>query len=131
MVVVDLISEEYEGDKKPSSDTPTHIELYKAFPKIGGIVHSHSLYATAWAQSKKSIPCLGTTHADYWNGEILLTRNLTKKEINGEYEKETGKVIIEKILESNPNDHPGILVSGHGPFTWGSSIEKQLNMQNY
>ena len=95
MACVDLINGSCVGDRKPSSDTPTHIEIYKNFNGVGGIVHTHSLYATAWAQAAMSIPCLGTTHADYWKGDIPITRDLTKDEINGEYEKETGKVIIE------------------------------------
>jgi L-ribulose-5-phosphate 4-epimerase len=125
MVCVNLIRGDYNGEKKPSSDTPTHLEMYKAFPELGGIVHTHSTYATAWAQSGKPIPCLGTTHADYWSSEIPITRNLTTDEINGEYEKETGKVIIERIKELNidPLDCPGILVANHGPFTWGATVE--------
>lgn len=114
--------------KKPSSDTPTHLELYRSFPQIGGITHTHSTYATAWAQSAKSIPCLGTTHADYWCGEIPLTRSLTEQEISGDYEKETGKIIVEKIKEicDDPLDYPGILVLHHGPFTWGKTIEEAV-----
>ena len=110
---------------KPSSDTPTHLELYKAFDDIGGIIHSHSLYATAWAQAKLKIPCFGTTHADYWQGSIPITRDLKNNEIRSEYEKETGAVIIEKLkeIEVSPLECPGILVSSHGPFCWGASIE--------
>ena len=110
---------------RPSSDTPTHRVLYNEFPEIGAIVHTHSPYATSWAQSGLPIPCLGTTHADYWSGEIPITRSLTDKEINGEYESETGKVIIEKIKELNvdPLDCPGILVANHGSFTWGKTVE--------
>ena len=110
---------------RPSSDTPTHRVLYNEFPGIGAIVHTHSPYATSWAQSGLPIPCLGTTHADYWSGEIPITRSLTDKEINGEYESETGKVIIEKIKELNvdPLDCPGILVANHGSFTWGKTVE--------
>ena len=112
----------------PSTDTPTHQEIYKAFEKINCIIHTHSQYATAWAQSGEPIPCLGTTHADYWNGKIPITRELTDKEINGEYEKETGKVIIEKIekLNIDPLDCPGILVANHGPFTWGKTIDEAV-----
>ena len=115
---------EYTGFK-PSSDIPTHLELYRKFSSIRGIVHTHSTYATGWAQAGRSIPCIGTTHADYWNGEIPITRELTDEEINGEYEKETGRVIIEKIKELNidPLDCPGILVAKHGPFTWGATVE--------
>ena len=99
--------------------------IYNAFDEINGVVHSHSTYATAWAQTGQPIPCLGTTHADYWNGEISVTRELTDDEISGEYEKETGKVIIEKIqeLDVDPLACPGILVSNHGPFTWGKTVE--------
>jgi len=125
MVTVRIHDGKIYGEMNPSSDTPTHIELYNKFPQIGGITHTHSVYATAWAQAVKSIPCLGTTHADYWNGEIPITRALTKEEINGEYEKETGKVIIEKIKELNVDllDCPGIIVANHGPFTWGATVE--------
>ena len=125
IVSVSLKDNQYSDGYKPSSDTPTHIELYNAFPEIGGIVHTHSIYATSWAQAAKPIPCLGTTHSDYWNGEVPITRQLTDEEINGDYEKETGKVIIEKIdeLKIDPIDCPGILVSNHGPFTWGVTVE--------
>jgi len=125
IVKVNINSLNFISRYKPSSDTPTHLELYKAFSRLGGIVHTHSIYATAWAQSGKSIPCLGTTHADYWNGEIPITRDLTEDEINGKYEKETAKVIIERIKELNldPLDCPGILVANHGPFTWGETVE--------
>ena len=113
---------------KPSSDTPTHLELYKEFDEVGGIIHSHSPYATAWAQAKLEIPCLGTTHADYWQGSIPITRELKTNEIRSEYEKETGKVIIEKLkkIAISPLKCPGILVSSHGPFCWGVSIEDAL-----
>jgi L-ribulose-5-phosphate 4-epimerase len=125
IVTVNLIDGKYVGKFKPSSDTPTHLELYREFQSIGGIVHTHSLYATAWAQSRKPIPCLGTTHADYWNGEIPVSRNLTNEEINGKYEKETGKVIIETInkLNVDPLDCPGIMVANHGSFTWGKTVK--------
>jgi L-ribulose-5-phosphate 4-epimerase len=125
IVKVNISSSDIFSEYKPSTDTPTHLELYKAFPGIGGIVHTHSTYATAWAQSGKPIPCLGTTHADYWSGEIPITRDLTTDEISGEYEKETGRVIIQKIQELNvdPLDCPGILVANHGPFTWGKTVE--------
>lgn len=118
----------HSGDLLPSSDAPTHLQLYREFSEIHGIVHTHSVFATAWAQAVKPILCLGTTHADYWNGEIPITRELTDEELNGEYEKETGKVIIEKIneLKVNPLDCPGILAAHHGPFTWGSSIEEAV-----
>jgi L-ribulose-5-phosphate 4-epimerase len=125
LVKVQLYNGEYNSKIKPSSDTPTHLMIYNAFDEINGVVHFHSTYATAWAQTGQPIPCLGTTHADYWNGEISVTRELTDDEISGEYEKETGKVIIEKIQELNvdPLACPGILVSNHGPFTWGKTVE--------
>ena len=126
--IIDLITSKKISGKKPSSDTPTHLEIYRAFPEIGGIVHTHSLYATAWAQAAKSIPCYGTTHADYWKREVPITRQLREEEINGEYEAETGKVIIEtlKSLGLSPLECPGILVAYHGPFTWGSTIEEAV-----
>jgi L-ribulose-5-phosphate 4-epimerase len=116
-----------EGNN-PSSDTPTHLTLYRNFNDIWGITHTHSLYATAWAQAAKSIPCLGTTHADYWSVEIPVTRELTVDEINGEYELETGKVIVETIkeLRVGPLECPGILVAHHGPFTWGRTLEEAV-----
>ena len=120
MVVVDLNGNIVEGKLKPSSDTPTHIYLYKHFKDIGGIVHTHSGWATSWAQAGKSIPALGTTHADYFFGDIPCTRTLTRQEIEGEYEKETGKVIIETFSDIDPLDIPGVLVHSHGPFTWGT-----------
>lgn len=121
MVVVDLEGKIVEGNKRPSSDTPTHIELYKAFPEIGGIAHSHSTYATIFAQACKEIPCLGTTHADHFFGNIPPTRFLTKEEIEIDYEKNTGAVIIEKFREINYLNVPGILVAGHAPFCWGKN----------
>ena len=113
---------------KPSSDTPTHLELYKHFDNIGGIIHTHSTYATAWAQSKQPIPCLGTTHADYWQGSVPITRELIIDEIEQDYEKNTGGIIIEKIkeLKLDPLRCPGILVSSHGPFCWGSTANEAL-----
>lgn len=119
MVVVDLDGNVVEGQLRPSSDTATHIELYKASPDIGGIVHTHSRYATVWAQASLEIPALGTTHADYFYGNIPCTRPMTEVEINGEYEKETGKVIIETFKNKNFKDIPGVLVHSHGPFSWG------------
>lgn len=122
MVVVSLArGEVVEGDMKPSSDTATHLELYRAFPAIGGIVHTHSLYATAWAQARREIPALGTTHADYFHGPVPCTRLLTHEEIRTEYEANTGKVIVERIAKTNPVDAPGVLVAEHGPFTWGAT----------
>lgn len=120
MVVLELATgRQLEGDLKPSSDTPTHLELYRAFPEIGGIVHTHSRWATIFAQAKKAIPPLGTTHADYFYGEIPCTGALTKTQINGEYEKETGTIIIEAFEGKNPSDIPAVLVESHGPFAWG------------
>lgn len=119
MVVVDLKGNRVEGDLKPSSDTPTHIELYKAFSNIGGVVHTHSRWATTFAQAGMGIPPYGTTHGDYFYGEIPCTRRMIDTEIEGAYEKETGKVIIERFKEINPDDMPAVLVHSHGPFTWG------------
>ena len=122
MVVVDLDGNVVEGKWKPSSDTATHIEIYKAFPKCGGVVHTHSKWATTFAQAGLGIEAMGTTHADYFYGEIPCTRPMTDEEINGEYEKETGKVIVETFerLGKNPSDIPGVLVFSHGPFVWGT-----------
>ena len=119
MVVVDLEGNIIEGRLNPSSDTATHIELYKACTQIGGVVHTHSRYATSWAQARMSIPALGTTHADDFYGEIPCTRAMTNEEIQGEYEKETGKVIIETFGQQRMMDVPGVIVHSHGPFAWG------------
>ncbi len=120
MVVVDLEGSVVEGKWKPSSDTPTHVELYKAFPECGGIVHTHSRWATTFAQAGRGIPALGTTQADYFFGEIPCTRPLTEEEIRGEYEKETGRVIIETFRGRDPAAVPAVLVYSHGPFAWGT-----------
>ncbi|HIW36437.1 MAG TPA: L-ribulose-5-phosphate 4-epimerase [Candidatus Treponema faecavium] len=127
MVVVSLDGTVVEGSLKPSSDTPTHIELYKAFPHIGGVVHTHSRWATVFAQCGAGIPALGTTHGDYFYGEIPCTRQMTAAEIQGEYEKETGTVIIERFKNLNPDDIPGVLVYSHGPFSWGTSAENAVH----
>jgi L-ribulose-5-phosphate 4-epimerase len=119
MTVVDLEGNIIEGRLKPSSDTATHLELYKAFPSIGGVAHTHSAYATAWAQAGKDIPNIGTTHADYFKDDIPCTRDMIAEEVNDEYEKETGKVIIERFKSLNPVHIPGVLVKNHGPFSWG------------
>ncbi|MGN1117099.1 MAG: L-ribulose-5-phosphate 4-epimerase [Acutalibacteraceae bacterium] len=121
MVVTDLDGNVVEGKYKPSSDTPTHVELYKAFPNIGGIVHTHSRHATSFAQAHKNIPALGTTHGDYFYGDIPCTRLMTAQEIGGEYEKETGKVIIETFKDKDPDAIPAVLVASHGPFSWGKT----------
>ncbi len=121
MVVMDLEGNKVEGDMNPSSDTPTHLELYKAFEKVGGIVHTHSPHATAWAQAGRDVPCYGTTHADYFYGPIPCARNLTPEEIEEAYEKNTGITIIETFKERgiDPMHVPGVLCKNHGPFTWG------------
>jgi L-ribulose-5-phosphate 4-epimerase len=119
MVVLDLAGNQIEGTLRPSSDTPTHLVLYRKFSAIGGVVHTHSTCATAWAQARKPIPALGTTHADYFFGEVPCTRSLSREEIQGEYEEETGNVIVEKFQQLNPIHVPGVIVANHGPFTWG------------
>lgn len=121
MVVVNLDGEIVEGKLKPSSDTPTHLVLYRKFENIGGVVHTHSEWATSWAQAGLGIPAIGTTHADYFYGEIPCTRKMTKAEIEGEYELETGNVIVERFKGLNPDQIPGVLVNNHGPFAWGKS----------
>ena len=120
MVVVDLKGNVVEGNLKPSSDTPTHIELYKAFPEIGGVVHTHSPWATSWAQAGRGIPCYGTTHADYFYGEIPCARDLTQEEIDEAYEKNTGVVIVEAFRDREYAACPAVLCVNHGPFTWGT-----------
>lgn len=119
MVVLDLEGRPVEGKLRPSSDTPTHLVLYKAFQDIGGLVHTHSPWATSWAQAGRGIPAMGTTHADYFYGEIPCTRLLTKEEVGGEYERKTGEVIVETFKDMNPVYVPGVLAQDHGPFSWG------------
>ena len=121
MVAVDLDGRRLDGGLKPSSDTPTHAALYKAFPHIGGICHTHSPYATAFAQACREIPCLGTTHADHFRGAVPLARALTREEVHENYEANTGKVIIERFTKLDPCEVPGVLCAHHGPFTWGNS----------
>ena len=119
MVVLDLEGKIVEGNLNPSSDTDTHILLYKKFKEIGGIVHTHSSWATSWAQAGREIPCFGTTQADYFYGSIPCTRKMTQEEIQGRYEYETGKVIVETFNGINPEFVPGVVVNNHGPFAWG------------
>lgn len=129
MVVVDMDGNVVEGKYRPSSDTSTHIELYKKYPELGGVVHTHSTFATSWAQACNDITALGTTHADYFYGDIPCTRKLTEKEIAGNYEIETGNVIIETIEERNIKavEVPGIIVACHGPFTWGKTADEAVH----
>lgn len=119
LVVTDLQGQVVEGKLRPSSDLPTHAALYRAFPAIGGIAHTHSEYATAWAQARKSIPCLGTTHADHFHGPIPVTEAMTEDEISSEYEANTGEAIIRVFAKTNPMAVPAVLVANHGPFAWG------------
>lgn len=127
MVILDLEGNQVEGNLRPSSDTPTHLVLYRNFKDIGGIVHTHSNWATIWAQAGKNIPALGTTHADYFYGSIPCTRKLTSQEIEDEYEKNTGKVIVETFAGKNPSHVPGVLVKSHGPFNWGKDAGEAVH----
>jgi L-ribulose-5-phosphate 4-epimerase len=126
MVVVNMEGKVIEGKLRPSSDTLTHIEIYKAFKNVGGITHSHSEYATVFAQACMEIECFGTTHADNFNGPIPVTRFLTEEEVNSNYELNTGKIIVERFNNLDPNSLPGILVAGHAPFTWGRDPEDSV-----
>lgn len=121
IVLVDLAGKVVEGNLKPSSDTPTHLELYRNFKSIGGICHTHSMSATVWAQACKEIPCLGTTHADYFYGAVPVTKPLTKKEIQNDYEVNTGKAIIKRFAKIDPMQMQAVLVANHGPFVWGKT----------
>ena len=121
LVVVDLDGRAVEGALKPSSDLPTHLTLYRAFKGVGGVVHTHSRCATAWAQARAEIPCLGTTHADYFHGAVPVTRPLSAQEIQSDYEANTGKAIVKRFARLDPLEMPAVLVAGHGPFTWGAS----------
>jgi len=127
MVVLNLYGKVVEGTLKPSSDTPTHLILYRQFPDIGGVVHTHSEWATSWAQAGKGIPAIGTTHADYFYGEIPCTRKMTREEVEGEYEQETGKVITERFKDLDPAQIPGVLVHNHGPFSWGKDAAEAVH----
>ncbi|MCI9285667.1 MAG: L-ribulose-5-phosphate 4-epimerase [Muribaculaceae bacterium] len=122
MVVVDLATgKTVEGDLNPSSDTPTHLAIYRAFPEVGGVVHTHSTYATAWAQAGIDLPNIGTTHADYFHNAVPCTADMTEAEVTGDYELETGNVIVKRFVGINPMHTPGVLVKNHGPFTWGKT----------
>lgn len=127
MVLLDMEGNVVEGKWKPSSDTQTHLALYRAFENIGGVVHTHSTYATAWAQAGLDIPNIGTTHADYFSREIPCTRDMTETEVKGEYELETGNVIIERFNQINPVHVPGVLVKNHGPFSWGKDAQDAVH----
>ena len=127
MVVVDLDGNVVEGNLRPSSDTPTHLELYRSFPDIGGVVHTHSTYATAWAQAGIDLPSIGTTHADYFHDAVPCTPDMTREEVQGDYELETGRVIVRRFEGLNPVHTPGVLVKNHGPFTWGKTPDEAVH----
>ena len=133
IVVVDLDGKVVEGNLRPSSDTRTHLLLYRHFSEIGGIAHSHSRHASMFAQARREIPCLGTTHADYFHGPVPVTRVLTEAEVAGDYEAATGRIIVERFANLDPMAIPGILVAGHGPFTWGrtpgESVEEAIALE--
>lgn len=126
MVVINIDGKVIEGSKAPSTDAPTHLFLYQTYKKLGGVVHTHSSYATSWAQAGKAIPPLGTTHADHYNSEVPCTRLLTDKEISSDYELNTGKVIVERLEAVDPMKMPSVLVNSHGPFCWGSTAENAV-----
>jgi len=127
MVVTDLDGRIVEGSLRPSSDLATHVALYRAFPAIGGVVHTHSRHATAWAQARREIPCFGTTHADYFHGAVPVTADLTPAEIESEYEANTGYAIVRRMEGLDPLRCPGILVAGHGPFAWGKTVSEAVH----
>ena len=127
IVVTDLDGRVVDSNLRPSSDLPTHLELYKAFPNIGGVAHTHSEYATSWAQARREIPCLGTTHADYFHGAVPVTDEMTAEEIAGEYEKETGAVIVRAFRDLDPDTVRAVLVAGHGPFAWGRDADDAVH----
>lgn len=127
MVVVDLEGNVVEGSLRPSSDTPTHLEIYRNFAGVVGVVHTHSVEATAWSQALREIPCLGTTHADVFHGPVPVTRMLSAEEVAGDYELNTGKAIIERFADLEPLAVPGVLVAGHAPFTWGGSPRQAVD----
>jgi len=122
LVITDMDGRVVEGDLRPSSDLPTHLALYRAFPSIGGVAHTHSSYATSWAQARLEIPCLGTTHADYFRGPVPVTEAMTADEIRSEYEKNTGEVIVRRFAGLDPCAVPAVLVASHAPFCWGASV---------
>ena len=126
IVLVDLEGKVIEGDLNPSSDTPTHLELYRSFESIGGICHTHSPNATMWAQACKAIPCFGTTHADYFYGDVPVTDVMTKEQIQTDYELNTGKIIVQLFADIDPKQMPAVLVANHGPFTWGDNPYKAV-----
>ena len=127
MVVLDAKGNQLEGELKPSSDTPTHLELYGSFESIGGIVHTHSPWATSWAQAGKSIPVYGTTHADYFYGPVPCTGSFTREEVESGYEANTGRIIVESFSDLDHRTMPAVLVHGHGPFTWGKDVEDAVH----
>jgi L-ribulose-5-phosphate 4-epimerase len=123
LVVTDLDGKIVQGKLRPSSDLATHLVLYREFPEIGGVAHTHSEYATSWAQARKPIPCFGTTHADYFHGPVPVTDEMSDKDIASDYEENTGHAIVRALRHTNPSETPGVLVANHGPFTWGEDAE--------